>query len=280
MRSLSDRVTRLGAAVYYDGLRTLRVPAVSRWLHDAGVILCYHNVVVNDEDAIGTRGLHIARDRFERQMRWLADHYDVVSLSEFGTRISDGAHLRKTAAVTFDDAYAGVFEHAVPLLRGLGLPATIFVVADAPSQPIGFWWDRPEAGERAASPSHLPADWDTIRAGIGGGIEVGVHSAMHASLPTLSGAALDHEIVASRILLHRATGIWAESFAYPYGDWDPRVRAAVRAAGYRLAVTTDAGLNDARTDPWSMRRINVPAGIGDAAFEAWTAGMRGHGSLR
>ena len=84
---------------------------------------------------------------------------------------------------------------------------------------------------------------------------------------------LEHEIVSSRAAIHEATGIWPELFAYPYGLWDQRVREHVRAAGYRAALTLDAGLNRTRSDPWSLRRVNVPARISDAAFEAWTAGL-------
>ena len=64
-------------------------------------------------------------------MRWLADHYRVVGLGEFIERLTSGASLQSMAALTFDDGYAGVFEHAVPILQALGMPATVFIVADA-----------------------------------------------------------------------------------------------------------------------------------------------------
>jgi hypothetical protein len=63
-------------------------------------------------------------------------------------------------------------------------------------------------------------------------------------------------------------------FAYPYGLWDERVRDAVRAAGYRGAVTLDAGMNYTGINPWGLRRISVPASLNPAAFEAWIAGLR------
>jgi peptidoglycan/xylan/chitin deacetylase (PgdA/CDA1 family) len=296
---------RGAAPIYYGGLRALGVPALSRRLRNAGLILCYHNVVATDAARCGDPGLHVSRDRFERQMSWLARHFRVVSLGEFVDRLLAGASLRSIAAITFDDGYAGVFEHAVPMLQALGLPATVFLVSDAVGRSAGFWWDQPEivgsatsgrretwlkalrgdeeaivsrhapCGRRTLPVSHRPADWDTIGRWLRRGVDIGSHSATHRSLPTLTETELDYEVVASRTAVHRATGIWPEWFAYPYGHWDSRVRELVRSAGYRAALTLDRGLNAASADPWRLRRVNVPAEISDAAFEAWTAGFHG-----
>lgn len=296
------RAARLAATIYYGSLRGLGLTALERRFRDAGVILCYHNVVPAVDAGAGGPGLHMPRERFEQQMRWLRDHYQVVSLREFVDRVTAGRSLRSMAAVTFDDGYAGVFEHALPILQSLGTPATVFVVAEAVGRRAGFWWDQPEIvesatplrrqewlnamrgdGQAIAAPdlsrtlpaSHRPADWATIRAALGRGIDLGSHSVTHRSLPTLTTAELEHEVIASRALLYRATGIQPEFFAYPYGLWDPRVRTLVRSAGYRAALTLDDGRNGALADAWALRRVNVPAGISEAAFEAWAAGFHG-----
>ena len=304
MSAVAERLAgglRLGP-LFYGGLRALGVPAANRRFQNAGVILCYHNVVASD-DGGDDSGLHVGQDRFERQMRWLASRYTVVSVREMVERMASGASLRALAAITFDDGYTGVFDLARPILASLGLPATVFLVSDAPGRPTGFWWDQPEVvsaideerrknwltalrgdGQailasvardeaRPLDHAHRPADWGVIRASLGRGLEIGVHSATHRSLPALTDDELDYEIASSRAAIHGATGIWPEVFAYPYGLWDQRVRERVRAAGYRAALTLEAGLNRARSDPWSLRRVNVPARISDAAFEAWTAGL-------
>jgi peptidoglycan/xylan/chitin deacetylase (PgdA/CDA1 family) len=299
------QVVRLGASLYYGGLRALGVTALNRRLRDAGLILCYHNVVPRDGDQIGDPSLHLPLARFERQMYWLAEHYDVVSLCEFIDRLAAGTSLRGVAAVTFDDGYVGVFEYALPILDALRIPATVFVVAEAASSSAGFWWDQPEIVEsatpgrrerwfkalrgdgeailsenravanRSLPASHRPAGWAAIRVRIGDGIELGVHSATHRSLPTLTDTELEHEIVTSRAMVKQATGVLPQFFAYPYGHWDRRVQGLVRSAGYRAGLTADYGLNGALADPWVLRRVNVPAGISDAAFEAWAAGLPG-----
>lgn len=295
---------RLAGPVYYRGLRMLGIPAATRRLQNAGRILCYHNVVADGDGGIGAAGAHMSRTTFERQMRWLAGHHTILPLSEAIARLERGDSLRSVAVIAFDDAYTGVFEHAAPILETLDISATVFVVAEAAGRSAGFWWDQPEIvkatdaesreqwltdlrgddqaivaavarGERQPLPrSHLPAGWDTIRAWLGNGIDIGVHSATHRCLPTLTDAELDREIVTSRAIVHRETGVWPEFFAYPYGDSDARVRAHVRVACYRAALGLEPGLTGKGADAWCLPRINVPAGISDAAFEAWTAGLQ------
>jgi peptidoglycan/xylan/chitin deacetylase (PgdA/CDA1 family) len=296
---------RLATATYYSGLRALGVTALSRRLHGSGLILCYHNVVARREECVGDPGLHMPLACFERQMRWLTDHYEVVSLSEFTDRLTSGESLRSVAAVTFDDGYTGVFEYGVPILEALRMPATVFLVAERVGRSAGFWWDQPEiikdatprrrdtwlkelrgddaaiksenrcAAEANLPASHRPAGWALIRARVSGGrIDLGAHSATHRSLPTLTDEELHYEIAVTRANLQRVTGLCPEFFSYPYGEWDPRVRTVVQCSGYRAAVTLDCGLNSSIADPWALRRINIPAGISAPAFQAWTAGLQ------
>ncbi len=121
--------------------------------------------------------------------------------------------------------------------------------------------------------SQRPAAWERIAAAAAQGLEIGSHSASHRTLTTLDDVEVEREIVASRETIEARTGARPECFAYPYGEWDTRVRDAVRAAGYRSAVSLDYGLNGARADPWALARVNIPSGITLPAFEAWVAGL-------
>ena len=298
-------------SAYYAGLGALGLPALMRRFRAAGVVLCYHNVCSTGAAArAGEPAVHLPVDRFAAQARWLARHYDVVPLRELVGRLEAGRPLRGLAAVTFDDGYAGVFTHAWPLLLELGLPATVFVVADAPDHHDGFWWDHPAVAHAATParrerwltalrgdgegilgaatrpiaapplplpPSHRPADWGTIAAAVDAGLELGAHSATHRTLTQLDGPELEREIVSSREAVHARTRTRPAFFAYPYGLWDARVRDAVHSAGYRGAVTLDYGLVSAGTDAWTLRRVNIPAAITLPAFEAWAAGLRPRG---
>jgi peptidoglycan/xylan/chitin deacetylase (PgdA/CDA1 family) len=294
------------SALYYSGLRMLGLPSAARELRNAAVVLCYHNVVSDDQTSIGGPGIHMARSRFRDQMRWLAANYTVIPMRELLARMRTGRSLRRTAAVSFDDAYRGVFDHACPVLEEFRLPATVFVVTDAAAAGEPFWWDHPEAARDTGGlrsgrwlrdlcgdgPAILrdlgvttppsmpratrPADWDVIRAAARAGLDLGVHSATHRALPRLSDAELRAELVASRETLARHSGVTADLFAYPYGLWDQRVRNAARAAGYAMAVTLNPRLVAPSADPWALPRVNIPARIPDSAFQAWITGWSPH----
>jgi peptidoglycan/xylan/chitin deacetylase (PgdA/CDA1 family) len=98
------------------------LPAVTRRFRNAAVVLCYHNVVSEEPAGMAGTGLHITQTRFRDQMRWLAAHYAVVPLRELIARIRAGRPLGGTAAITFDDAYRGVFDYACPFWRNSAFP--------------------------------------------------------------------------------------------------------------------------------------------------------------
>jgi peptidoglycan/xylan/chitin deacetylase (PgdA/CDA1 family) len=99
-------------------------------------------------------------------MTHLARHYHVVSIERVLESVLQGTLLPKRAVlITFDDAYSDFDRVAWPILRSLGLPATLFVVtAHASDTKRHFWWDRlyhcvmncaSSGGQTAAGPLRL-----------------------------------------------------------------------------------------------------------------------------
>jgi peptidoglycan/xylan/chitin deacetylase (PgdA/CDA1 family) len=64
---------------------------------------------------------------FHRKMRWLARFFNVLSLRSAIGRLRDGTLPPRAVSITFDDGYADNVEVAFPILRELGLEATVFV---------------------------------------------------------------------------------------------------------------------------------------------------------
>jgi peptidoglycan/xylan/chitin deacetylase (PgdA/CDA1 family) len=156
--------------------------------------------------------------------------------------------------VTFDDAFASAAT-ALEALERLRVPVTVFVVTSyaEDGRPLAV----PElASEAAARPEQLATmDWDTLRAFVERGVEVGSHTETHPRLPALTGEELLRELRDSRARCEDELGRPCRYLAYPYGEHDARVRAAARRAGYELAFALTAGADP--QDPYAFPRIDL-----------------------
>ncbi|MBI4421623.1 MAG: polysaccharide deacetylase family protein [Gemmatimonadetes bacterium] len=113
------------------------------WLNRRkAVVLAYHDVYAGRIDPVHNfDGLRVRIDRFERQMRYLASRYHVVPL-DYLLDAPAGPDGGAVAAITFDDGYETTYQEAVPVLRRIGLPATVFVITEFLVHGRALWWDR------------------------------------------------------------------------------------------------------------------------------------------
>lgn len=136
--------------------------------------------------------------------------------------------------VTFDDAYTSV-ANAYATLERLGVPATIFACSGYADE------GRPLAvPELAADAARLPAEletmtWDGLRDAAERGLEIGAHTVTHPHLPRLGDAEIARELGESRERVEAELGRPCRYLAYPYGEEQPRIRAAAERAGFDAA---------------------------------------------
>ena len=88
------------------------------------------------------------------------------------------------------------------------------------------------------------------------GVEVGAHSASHVDLTRLDDPDLEVEIAGSRRTLERYCGREVETFAYPFGRHDARVRA-VAERFFNSAWTTRLATLEAQSDPFALPRLDA-----------------------
>jgi len=102
------------------------------------LILCYHRV--NDDAHPFFTGTPVAL--FRRQMETLRRYFTVLSLEDLAARAREHDLPENGVAITFDDGYRDNYENAFPILRELGLPATIFLTTEALDGSALLWHDR------------------------------------------------------------------------------------------------------------------------------------------
>ncbi len=107
------------------------------------LVLEYHDVYAGAiNPALNFDGLHVRVSRFESQMRYLAARYHVVALDQLFAVRATSQPRKPLAAITIDDGYRNTYRYACPILRQLGLPATVFIVSDFCLHGRPLWWDR------------------------------------------------------------------------------------------------------------------------------------------
>ncbi len=229
-----------------------------RWL---GVrILGYHRLSEANE------WLCVSPVAFRRQMEMVVESGATpISLDRaldlLGSHI-DGRYV----CVTFDDGYLDNIEQGLPVLRSLGMPATIFLPTGIIDRRVGyFWFDQPP-------PPALR--WDEIRrVSREGLIRFQSHGDTHAWLPGLPDVDVLREFTQSKALIERHTGSPATSIAFPGGLYSLREQRLVRQAGYRAGLTIDPGVNTNAQDPTALKRTMIYSGDGPSDFAAKLSGL-------
>jgi peptidoglycan/xylan/chitin deacetylase (PgdA/CDA1 family) len=181
--------------------------------------------------------------------------------------------------VTFDDGEKSVLHRGVPVLRRYSVPAAVFVVAGALDGDGPFWWmevvsllaagarsgrlpetsgsdlvrrlkevddderlqvlaELRDAVEAPQTPvTHI--DRQELRELIDNGVAIGNHSMSHPCLTRCSDEKVLAEIEQSHQILTDELGSPPAAFAYPNGDADARVNAALASRGYQLGFLFD-----------------------------------------
>ena len=110
------------------------------------MILMYHRILPSELAKPRIQaGMYVDPETFETHIRFLKQHFQVVSLSEkFSSNQTMGKtrSIRPACVLTFDDGWKDFYEYAYPVLKRNQVPATVFL----PTVYIGtddwFWTDR------------------------------------------------------------------------------------------------------------------------------------------
>jgi peptidoglycan/xylan/chitin deacetylase (PgdA/CDA1 family) len=229
------------------------------------LVLCYHGV-----SSSWGRSLAVTPEAFEHRIR---------RLLRSGLRPVSAAEVisgrGKVFHVTFDDAFANIVP-SLGVLSTLGVPATVFAVSGFAE--TGRPFDAGRLGRLEPTPEldahRRTMTWDELRAIAQQGFEIGSHTETHPHLTRLDDDDLARELQASRERVEAEIGAPCAWLAYPFGDYDARVMAATRSAGYSAGFALAAPIGN--FSPYAIPRVGLyrSDGRGRSALKVSALGRR------
>jgi peptidoglycan/xylan/chitin deacetylase (PgdA/CDA1 family) len=197
---------------------TCALISINTWAKDNAVILLYHHV--SDSTPKVTS---VSPDTFREHMQYLADHHQVLPLKEVIETLQNKKPLPdKAVVITFDDGYENIFVNAHPILKGFSFPYTIFI-------------NPPLIGNVS-----YQLDWQQVKTMANEGASFANHGSQHTHMLTRSNNETEEiwlqrnlqEIEIAETILKQNLGYSLKYFAYPYGEFDSKLKARLSSKGY------------------------------------------------
>jgi peptidoglycan/xylan/chitin deacetylase (PgdA/CDA1 family) len=204
-------------------------------------VLCWHQIrAATASDSAGDRTYIVSPKTLAAQLDALdrAGYHSVTGPALVAHVALRKRLPRKPVLLTFDDASAGQYTRALPLLRRHHFVATFFVMTVVLDKPGWLTSDQVRRLDRA-------------------GMTIAPHTYDHHAVPQYRGDDWNTQLVAPAARLAKLVGHPVRLFAYPFGLWSPEAFAHLDAAGY-VAAFQLADKLDRRHPLWTLRRIIVP----------------------
>lgn len=213
-------------------------------------VLLYHKIDRPTPD-VKIRGAFTSPRRFAKQMRYLkkqgCEFYTAAELIKHYRE--HGEFPARGVTVTFDDGWKDNFTYAFPVMRELGIKATVFLVPSL----IGKSSDQVTADGEGPR-EHLSAEEIIEMSKYG--IEFGSHSLNHKLLHQVSLPEIEIEVKESKKAIENLVQKNCDTFAYPAGFFTEAAKKAVSAAGYIAGFTTVYGYTEDK-DFYELNRIEI-----------------------
>ena len=180
-------------------------------------------------------------ENFEAHINYLKDNdYHIVTLSKANEYLQSNQKGKKTAVLTIDDGFKSFITNGFPLLKKHNVTATLFIN----TKDIG-------SGDYMS--------WDDIKMLSDEGIEIGNHTETHQYFLNLSEEnryiIFKNELTNGQKLIEEKLGITPKVFAYPFGEYDIKMKAIVQEVGFAAAVGQNSGVIHSSTHPYRMPRF-------------------------
>jgi peptidoglycan/xylan/chitin deacetylase (PgdA/CDA1 family) len=218
-------------------LRTVRLP-----------ILMYHYIEPWPADAdIYRQSLTVKPEDFAAQMQYLHDNgYAVVDLYALAEALALGAPLpEKAVALTFDDGYRTLMDHAVPVMERFGFTGTVFVITEFAD---------------LDQPRYL--NWPQLKALHAAGWDIEPHTKTHLELAGEPRDLQLYQMLGAIETIAANVGVRPRFMCYPAGRYDAVTLQLAEAMNLWGGVITVNGRRHGFGDRFAWTRVRVDGRYG------------------
>lgn len=222
----------------------------------AAVVFMYHRFGEGEHPST-----NVTLEQFEAHLDFLErEGFAVWPLPKLAMHLKNGEPVPdKVVAITIDDAYRSVYEHAFPMLEKRGIPFTVFVATDPVDQELGDYMT-----------------WEQLRELHAAGATLANHGASHAHLVQPRQGERDAEwrrrvredIVRGQARLQAELGADANEsprlFAWPFGEYDTAMIGMLEQMGY-VAFGQHSGALGPYDDRRALPRFPINERYGELA---------------
>jgi peptidoglycan/xylan/chitin deacetylase (PgdA/CDA1 family) len=233
----------------------------------------------------------IKKELFLKCILWLKKHkYSFISTEQLINHLKGiGTIPDRAVWITFDDGWKENIDNIIPVMVEHNIPVTFFISTDPVENGGVFWWSYvTKYGKKYLKTGNTIKKMRQIRESQRGElikqladrfstrmireamtiddvkqiarlpqVVLGCHTVHHVMMPQCTDEELDYEIRSSKEKLESWIGRQVNYFAYPEGNYDLRVKEAVKKHGFDLAVTTDNRCISDKDDLLSLPRFWV-----------------------
>jgi len=168
------------------------------------------------------------------------NNFRILTFSEAIDYLKSDEPPQKTAVITVDDGYKSFFKNGLPLLRKHHMRATLFI------------------NTKTVSGSDM-MNWDELKEAMSSQVEIGNHTHSHAFFLNEHAATryetFRKEIELSQSIIKEHLKVTPEVFTFPYGEFDPEMKAIVKKLGFKAAAAQNSGVLHPASDLFMCPRI-------------------------
>jgi peptidoglycan/xylan/chitin deacetylase (PgdA/CDA1 family) len=224
------------------------------------LVLEYHRIASEGPPSLQEWRLTAAK--FDEQIGYLkAIGAHVAKVEDWFSQFCwcETGDIKRSFAITFDDAYLDFATTAWPILAKHCFSAQVFV----PTGHVGKTaaWDI-----RHGIPAPL-LTWSQIKQLALEGASFGSHGCTHKSLDKLDYSTLRSELIDSRMRLEDELGTKISTLAYPYGRHNSEVRRLSAEIGYSFGLTVEPDACTKDSDRFQLPRLEVDGSLSFEVFK-------------